>query len=424
LTFIPNGETITGSLFYTVGGEGGNVTTAMSQQPAAASMTGSILVPHAPLVDSWGWIADQNMGTSSWPAATYTIALNITNPNSAVKIVAVKVYRVDENGGPDDRGLAVIGDLEGLSVPLTTPGVQTFTINGAAQNGNPTDKLAVKFYTATDSDDTQTFSYAAGAGSQSSLTVAPVSAGGTAQIQHITLVIMENHDYGEIIGNSSAPFLNSLASDGALLTNSHAVTHPSEPNYLALFSGSTQGVTDDSCPQTFGAPNLAAELESGGYTFAGYAEDLPPDPLTCHAGSYWRKHVPWVDFSNVPIADTQDYTEPLSSVPANVTMIVPNICDDMHDCDVATGDRWLSANVPSIEAYDNANDGLLIVTFDEGHETADNHIPTIFYGPMVVPGQYSQYVTHYDVLRTIEDNFGLTPLGASAGASGVQGIFR
>ena len=92
---------------------------------------------------------------------------------------------------------------------------------------------------------------------------------------HTVIVMMENLSYGEVIGNRSAPFLNGLARRGALFTNSHAVAHPSEPNYLALFSGSTHGVTDDSCPLRFTGPNLASELIAAGHTFAGYAEGLP-----------------------------------------------------------------------------------------------------------------------------------------------------
>ena len=86
---------------------------------------------------------------------------------------------------------------------------------------------------------------------------------------------MENHAYGEVIGSPQAPYLNRLARQGALFTDSRAITHPSEPNYLALFSGSTQGVSDDSCPHQFSAPNLGSELIAAGRTFTGYSESLP-----------------------------------------------------------------------------------------------------------------------------------------------------
>jgi acid phosphatase len=104
---------------------------------------------------------------------------------------------------------------------------------------------------------------------------------------HTVVVVLENHSYTDIVGNPAAPFINSLARRGALFTSSYAVTHPSEPNYLALFSGSTQGVTDDGCPYRFTAPNLATDLTRSGKSFAGYAEGLPgPGSPVCSAGRY------------------------------------------------------------------------------------------------------------------------------------------
>src|SRR5216684_6943291 len=104
---------------------------------------------------------------------------------------------------------------------------------------------------------------------------------------HIVIVVEENHGYSEIIGSSQAPYINTLADEGASFTSSHAITHPSQPNYLALFSGSTQGITDDSCPHTFSTPNLAGELEAASYTFGGFSEDMPSTGSTvCTSGEY------------------------------------------------------------------------------------------------------------------------------------------
>src|SRR5262249_8750574 len=97
---------------------------------------------------------------------------------------------------------------------------------------------------------------------------------------HVVVVVLENHSYDEIIDGSQAPFIPSLAASGAVFTQSYAVTHPSQPNYLALFSGSTQGITDDSCPHTFATPNLASELATAKYSFAGYSEGLPEPGFT------------------------------------------------------------------------------------------------------------------------------------------------
>src|SRR3954471_7835218 len=118
---------------------------------------------------------------------------------------------------------------------------------------------------------------------------------------HIVVVVEENHAATQVIGNANAPYINSLANNGANMTNSFAVTHPSEPNYLALFSGSTQGLTDDSCPHTYGAENLGHQLISAGRTFVGYSESMPSDGYTgCSSGAYARKHNPWVDFPAIP----------------------------------------------------------------------------------------------------------------------------
>src|SRR5215469_11512192 len=126
------------------------------------------------------------------------------------------------------------------------------------------------------------------------------------RFSHVVIVVMENKNYGDIIGRpDEAPYLNSLAAGGATFSNSFAATHPSQPNYLALFSGSTQGVTSDNCPQNFkNVPNLGAELITSGRSFAGYAESMPSAGYT-GCGTYLslgyvRAHNPWVDFNNVP----------------------------------------------------------------------------------------------------------------------------
>src|SRR5438876_575249 len=123
---------------------------------------------------------------------------------------------------------------------------------------------------------------------------------------HIVVVVEENHSFSEVIGNANAPYITSLANAGANMTQSFAVTHPSEPNYLALFSGSTQGITDDSCPHTFVGSNLASQLIGAGLTFGGYSEDMPSVGYTgCTYLAYARKHNPWVNWQgvNVPEAD-------------------------------------------------------------------------------------------------------------------------
>jgi len=245
---------------------------------------------------------------------------------------------------------------------------------------------------------------------------------------HTLVVILENRSYGQVIGNPAAPFINSLARRGALFTNSHAVVHPSEPNYLALFSGSTQGVSDDSCPHSFRAPNLAAGLLAAHDSFAGYSESLPrTGSEVCTAGEYARKHVPWTDFTNVPASVSKPFTAfpagDFARLPA-VSFVIPNLCDDMHDCPVATGDAWLKTHIGPYATWAMTHDSLLIVTWDENDGSAGNQIPTIFAGQQVKPGRYGGLITHYSVLRMIEDAYGLPYDGHAAVAPPVPDIWK
>ncbi len=245
---------------------------------------------------------------------------------------------------------------------------------------------------------------------------------------HTVVVVMENHSYADIIGNPAAPFINTLAGRGALFTRSYSVTHPSEPNYLALFSGSTQGIADDGCPYRFSTPNLAADLAAAGKSFAGYAEDLPgPGSPACSAGDYARKHVPWADFSNVP----GSVSLPFTSFPATdfarlptVSFVIPNLCHDMHDCSVAVGDAWLRAHLGGYADWAMSHDSLLILTWDEDDGSQANHIVTIFAGQRVRPGRYAGPVAHYGVLATIEAAYRLPRDGQAVAAAPVTTIWQ
>lgn len=243
---------------------------------------------------------------------------------------------------------------------------------------------------------------------------------------HVVIVIMENKGYNSVIGSSSAPYINSLASQGANFTASHGVTHPSQPNYIALFSGSTQGVTSDTCPVNFTGQNLASQLIAAGFSFKGYSESMPSAGYTgCTSGQYARKHNPWVDFSTVPSASNLQFTafpSSYSSLPS-VSVVVPNLCNDMHDCSVATGDAWSQANLGGYANWAIAHNSLLIVTFDEDSGTTPNVIPTVFYGDHVAVGQFSESFTHYGLLRTLEDMYGLTPLNNASSATPVTDVF-
>lgn len=229
------------------------------------------------------------------------------------------------------------------------------------------------------------------------LAPAPARAAALPSYDHILVVVEENHSYNEIIGSANAPYITSLANNGAKMTQSFAVTHPSEPNYLALFSGSTQGITNDSCPHTFTAENLGHQLIAAGKTFKGYSESMPSDGYTgCTSGQYARKHNPWVNFSNVSSsANVRFSTFPttFTQLP-NLSFVVPNLCDDMHDCSISTGDTWLKNNLKAYADWAKTHNSLLVVTFDEDDKSQSNRITTLFYGAHVATGSYSEHITH------------------------------
>ncbi|HKF20948.1 MAG TPA: alkaline phosphatase family protein, partial [Candidatus Angelobacter sp.] len=221
--------------------------------------------------------------------------------------------------------------------------------------------------------------------------------------------------------------INSLAQQGALFTQSFAVEHPSQPNYLDLFSGSNQAVTDDSCPHTFSTENLASELGAAGLSFTGFSEDLPAAGSTvCTSGAYARKHAPWINFTNVATAANQPFTSfptDLNTLPT-LSFVIPNLNDDMHDGTIAQGDTWLQQNLSSYIQFAQTHNSLLIVTWDEDDNSSNNQIPTIFVGPMVKQGQFSETINHFNVLRTLEDLYGLTHVGSAASATPISDVWK
>jgi hypothetical protein len=259
---------------------------------------------------------------------------------------------------------------------------------------------------------------------------------GVPRPDHIVVAVFENHGYDQVIGNARAPYLNGLAARGALLTDAHGVTHPSQPNYVALFAGSTYGIRDDSCPRDLaGTANLGSQLSAAGRTFAGYSEGMPGSGYRgCGGGDrYARKHNAWVDFTALPASVNKTFAEfpsAFASLPT-VSFVVPNLCNDMHDCPVATGDAWARANLDPYVQWAAGHNSLLIVTWDEdenpGHTQGGGggHIPTILVGGPVTPGaRFGDTVDHYRMLRTIEDAYGLPALGTAADRQPITGIWR
>jgi hypothetical protein len=246
-----------------------------------------------------------------------------------------------------------------------------------------------------------------------------------ARPDHVLVVIEENRGFADVIGTPTAPYINALAAQGALFDHSFALTHPSQPNYLALFSGSTQGVTDDSCPHTFSDANLGRQVLDTGMTFAAYSEDLPaPGSSACAAGGYARKHAPWANFPSVP-AGTQlgfsAFPTDFATLPT-LSFVIPNLRHDMHDGTIAEGDTWLSDHLDGYLRWARGHNSLLVLTWDEDDGSADNHIVTIVAGDHVQPATRTEKITHYTLLRTLEQWLGLPALGEAATATPIPDL--
>ena len=231
---------------------------------------------------------------------------------------------------------------------------------------------------------------------------------------HVVVVMMENHSFGEIIDPQRAPFIASLAAKGASFANAFAVSHPSEPNYFALFSGSTQDIHSDGIFSFAHAPTLASALEAVKKSFIGYIETGSP-----------RKHNPWESFASArgverPLAD---FPTDFATLPT-VSFVIPDLDDDMHDGSVAAGDRWVQAHLGTYAKWAETHNSLLVVTFDEDDYSADNRIPTIIYGDHVRPGRYTEHITHYSVLSTLVAMYELTPFAGITAIPPIREIWQ
>ncbi|MDQ2858534.1 MAG: alkaline phosphatase family protein [Candidatus Eremiobacteraeota bacterium] len=235
----------------------------------------------------------------------------------------------------------------------------------------------------------------------------------------VVVIVEENKSYRQIVDDpDAAPYLNALARRGALFTHSYGVAHPSQPNYIAMFAGVTNSNGDGCPPRAVSriAPNLAVEMRDAHRTFRGYAEDLPTTGFRgCSSGRYASKHAPWTFFTNVPREDgvALSTLRSYETLP-DLAFVIPNLVHDMHSAGIERGDAWLHEHIDPLITWANGHNTLVVVTWDESSAKFSNHIPTLFVGPMVRPGRYDEPVTHFRLLRTIEDLFGLPHAGRSA----------
>ena len=248
---------------------------------------------------------------------------------------------------------------------------------------------------------------------------------------HVAVIVMENEEYGDIIGTPSAPYINALARRYGLATEMFAISHPSLPNYLALTGGSTAGITSDCTDCSVAGGGLAAQLAGAGIGWRAYMEDLPHACfLGAEAAGYAKKHDPFAYYRDVVASPARcGRIVPLDRLAADehagalprFTWITPNLCHDMHDCDPATGDRFLAGLVPGLLRALGTR-GVLLLTFDEGTSddgccrlAAGGHVVTIVAGPGArAHARLATATDHYSVLQAIEDLLGLPRLRGAA----------
>ena len=248
----------------------------------------------------------------------------------------------------------------------------------------------------------------------------------------VVIVILENEGTDQALAD---PYISSLTrGKAAWFSRYYAITHPSFPNYLAIVAGSTFGIDSDHRPAPLNGATIADRLEEKNLTWKSYAENYPGG---CYLGSaagegrlapngaptelYVRKHVPFLAFASIQnnparcgrvVGASQFMRDARAGQLPNYSFYTPNMFNDGHDTSLATSSSWLQGFIRSLQGTAAMRQRtLVVITWDEGGNR-DNRVLTLLLGPAVNPGKYGATLTHYSLLRTIEDNFGLSTVGA------------
>jgi acid phosphatase len=265
------------------------------------------------------------------------------------------------------------------------------------------------------------------------------------------LVVEENHGYEQVIGNSSMPYLNSLAQRGALATQYYANIHPSIGDYLELTTGA-MATKDDTYSGVIADDNLAREIIAAGKTWKSYPESLPSAGyLGGRVGDYVKDHNPFAYFTDVTnnsaqaaniVPFTQFTSDMAQGTLPSFSFVVPNMRDNAHDCPdgtilcadnvrLAQADQWLSTNIgPLLSSAQFQKNGLLLVVFDEAFQidsqNGGGHVALIALGTKVkAGGQSSTLYQHQNTLRTICSVLALTTCpGAGASVAAESDMFQ
>jgi phosphatidylinositol-3-phosphatase len=259
--------------------------------------------------------------------------------------------------------------------------------------------------------------------------------GQSVRFGHVFIVVEENANYSDVIANPAMPYLDSLANQYGLAANYFANAHPSTPNYFELTTGQTLAplsLTDAVTPHTFpvDANNVVRDLLAAGKIWKSYAEDLPSVGYTGgDSGRYAVRHNPLAYFTDVQNDAKQvQNLVPFSQLAAdlntanlpNYSFIIPNLCNDAHDCSLSTADTWLQTNIdPLIHSPQFQIDGLLVIVFDEANTldltSGGGHVAAVVVSPLAKRGYKSiAFYQHQSVLRLMLEGLGVTKLPGDA----------
>lgn len=246
-------------------------------------------------------------------------------------------------------------------------------------------------------------------------------------IQHVVWVVMENKAYSSVVGAGSAPYINRLAHRYGLATDDAAISHPSLPNYIAMTSGSDQGISDDSGPSShrLNVPSIFSQLPGG--ASRSLEQGMPSNCAKGDSGKYAVRHNPETYYTNLS-RECSRYDVPFGARPdlsARFTFVTPNVINDMHDGSVGDGDRFLQTFVPALMASPQYRSGntVIFITWDENDGTSGNRVPCIVISPFTHGTRDGTRYSHYSLLRTTEALLGLPFLGNAKSANSMIGKF-
>jgi hypothetical protein len=234
------------------------------------------------------------------------------------------------------------------------------------------------------------------------------------------VIVMENRSYDQAIAGG---YTAKLAADYSAATDYHGVSHPSLPNYLAMTSGSTWGITDDGY-HPLPAGGIGAQLDAAGITWRAYMEGMGGDCMV-NGNRYALKHNPFPYYGDKCPPQVVPFTQfdiDMGGAVPRFVWITPDLCNDGHDCSTAVADQWLSQTVPKILATSAwEQNGVLFITWDEGEDSA-NHVLTLVIHSNTITHTSPNPYDHYSLLATIEDRLGLPRLGQAVNATAMSDL--